>query len=234
MFAFIRYQLISYIRSFRFIAPITIFLAWVFITYAYKNIPIMSSYATTSVALYIVMTWIGMNVFSLEDESEKHILFINLGGKQKYFLGKWAVCFIFIFLLFLFSHFYPILTDSFREEVSPAHHMLSFYCHVFLGLFGVFIGSLFSATRFSRTRHAWLMTALVIVFTIAEPAIIKSMPYLQWGFVIFPPVTKVISPFYAGDNILLGSEFWLDLTWVIAYGLISFIVARFLFLKYER
>lgn len=234
MAAFIRYQLLSYIRSFRFIAPVTIFLAWVFITYAYKNIPIMSSYATTSIALYMIMTWIGMTVFSLEDDSEKHILFLNLGGKQKYFLGKWAVCIIFMFLLFLFAHFYPILTNSFNGEVLPLHHMLSFYCHIILGLFGVFIGSLFSATRFSKTRHVWLLSALVIVFTLAEPSIIEKMPYLKWGYWIFPSVTKVISPYYAGDNILLDSEFWVDFAWVIAYICVSFFVVRLLFLKYEQ
>lgn len=234
MSAYIRYQLLSYIRSFRFIAPTTIFLAWVFITYAYKNVPIMSSYATTSVALYIVMTWIAMNVFSLEEESEKHILIVNLSGKQRYFSGKWIVCLIFIILLSLFSHFYPIMTESFKAEVRPVHHLLSFYCHIILGLLGVFIGALFSATRISKTRHVWLLSALVIVITLAQPSIIESMPYLKWGFLIFPPVTKVISPFYAGDDIFLGFEFWLDFAWVIAYASVSFLIVRFLFLKYER
>lgn len=234
MSAFVRYEIISYIRSFRFIAPTTFFLVWVFITYAYKNIPILSSYATTSIALYIMMTWMAMNIFSLEDVSEKHILYVNLGGKQKYFFGKLIVCFIFIILSTVYSHLFPILTKSFKGEVQFLHHALSLYSHVVLGLFGVMIGTFFSSTRVASTRNAWLLSALTIVLTIGHESIIESMPYLRWPFMILPPVTKVISPLSSGDQIFLGMDFWLDFSWVIAYACGGFAAVVLLFLKFER
>lgn len=234
MLAFIRYQLISYIRSFRFIAPTTIFLAWVFITYAYKNIPILSSYATTSLALYIIMTWIAMNVLSLEDESEKHILYVNLGGKRKYFSGKLIVCFIFITILTLYSHLFPILTNSFRGEVHSLHHFLSLYSHIILGIFGVTVGAFFAATKISSTRNAWLLSALIIVITIGYESILESMTYLKWLFVILPPVIPVISDLSMGDDILLKNNFWLHFSWAITYACGSITTVALLFLKFER
>ncbi|KAA9023974.1 hypothetical protein [Niallia endozanthoxylica] len=76
---FVIYQLIGFIRSLKFIPPTVFFLTWIFILYAYNNAPILSSYGVSSIALYLVMTWITMTIFTLEADSEKHILFSQLG-----------------------------------------------------------------------------------------------------------------------------------------------------------
>ena len=87
----------NYIRSLRMIPPITIFCVWIIVLYIYKGVPILSSYAVTSITVYLIMTWLTMTVFSIEEESEKHILFVHLGNKKLYLWGKWATCFVFLF-----------------------------------------------------------------------------------------------------------------------------------------
>ncbi|WP_458413733.1 hypothetical protein ACNQFZ_02200 [Schinkia sp. CFF1] len=175
-----------------------------------------------------------MNVFSLEDESEKHILYVNLGGKRRYFSGKFIVCFIFIIGLTLFSHLYPIVTDSFRGEVQLLHHFLSLYSHIVLGILGAILGAFFSSTYISGTRNAWLLAALVIVLSIGYESIVESMPYLKWLFVILPPVTSVISDLSTGDDILLGTSFWISFSWIMVYAVAGFAIVSMLFLKFER
>ena len=92
VWGFIRYQFSSYLRSLTFIPPLTSFIGWIILFYTYSGVPIMSSYAVTCISLYLVMTWVAMNVFALELESEKNLLFVQLPSKRDYLWGKWIVC----------------------------------------------------------------------------------------------------------------------------------------------
>lgn len=234
MTSFIKYQLLNYVRSLRFIPASTLFLCWIFISYAYNNNPILSSYAVSSISLYLIMTWITMTLFTLEQESEKHMLFTHLGNKQAYLVGKWAACLCFAIPLFLFAEFYPILTGNFEEAMSGTYYVISFYSHFILGLFGILVGTIFSATRFAMKRYAWLSAMLVLMISLASEKIEDSFQLLKWPLLLFPPVLRITSYLEGGAKTFLSSEFWLDTSFVIVYGVLGFTAATLLFLRTER
>lgn len=234
MAVFIRYQLKSYFRSLKVIPPITVYLAWVFILYAYKYVPILSSYAVSSIALYLTMSWIAMTIFTLEEESEKHILFANLGSKQSYLLGKWITCGVIWLPLFLFAQFYPIIAGNFKDSVSEIHYGLSFYSHFLLGVFGVMVGTLFSATRFATKKYAWLSAVLVLVISLANESLVEFAVWLKAALWIFPPVISVISYLSDGDTLVLGGDFWWNLGLVVGYALVGGALLIWLYMRKER
>ncbi|MFB6465392.1 hypothetical protein ACE38V_01095 [Cytobacillus sp. Hz8] len=234
MAVFIRYQLKSYIRSLKFIPPVTVFLGWVFILYAYKNVPILSSYAVSSIALYLTMAWIAMTIFTLEEESEKHILFLQLGSKRLFFVGKWLACFIVAFPLFLFAEFYSIVMRNFHGSLSGIHYGLSIYSHWMLAIFGIMVGTLFSATRFALKKYAWLGAVLVLVISLAYESLAEFGVWAKVVLWVFPPVLFVISYLSGGDTVSLGGHFWWDQAIVVGYGLIGGVLLVWLFLRKER
>lgn len=234
MRAFIKYQLKSYLRSLKIIPPVTIFLAWVFILYAYKNVEILSSYAVSSIALYLTMAWVAMTIFSLEEESEKHILYANLGTKLKYLVGKWITCTIIWLPLFLFAEFYPIIMGNFKGSLSGVHYGLSLNSHLILGLFGMLVGTLFSATRFATKKYAWLSAVLVLVISLAYESLVELTVWMKAVLWVFPPVISVISHLSIGDVVDVGHEFWLNQALVVGYGLMGGMLLIWLYLRKER
>ncbi len=234
MIGFIKYQLLSYIRSYRFIAPVASYIAWVILTYTYSGVPILSSYATTSLALFIIMTWVSMTVFSLEEISEKHILYTKLKRKQTYIRGKIVICMIITFCLFLFGLLYPLVMQSFAREMNSTHYGLSFYSHVSLGGFGVLVGAFISIPHLSASRYSWLLSALVVTVSIAHNGIVDRIPSLKWVLLIFPPVTNILTYLNAGDQLTIGGAFWFSVLGVLTYLLVSFIVIEKLFVKLEK
>ena len=172
MSAFIRYQLISFVRSLKFIPPFVIFFVWVFILYAYKNVPILSSYAASSIAMYLIMTWITMSVFTLEEESEKHILISHLKRKAGYLFGKWLTILVVMIPLLLFAIFFPIITESFRGNMSVRLYAYAFYSHLIFMAFGILVGTLFSATKLATKKYAWLSSVFIIVVSLSSKSII--------------------------------------------------------------
>lgn len=230
MRAFLPYQFISYIRSFKYIPPFTALGAWIIVFYSYSGVPVLSSYAVTSLALYMTMAWISMSIFSLEEETERHLLFVQLGRKGSYFLGKWVVCVSIAAGLGGFTIGYPIVMQSFKEAVQPFYLALSIYSHFTLALFGILLGFIFSNWPSITKRLSWLSVMLIIAVSIAAEGMIEKMDLLRWVLVVVPPVTKVIR--YLADNTMqIGLSFWLDSIWVLTYLSIGSAISYYMFRK---
>ncbi|NMD71000.1 hypothetical protein HHO41_11905 [Bacillus sp. DNRA2] len=234
MSAFIRYQLTSFIRSLKFIPPTTLFLAWVFILYAYNNAPILSSYGVSSIGLYITMTWMTMALFSLEEDSEKHMLFFQLGRKLNFLIGKWLSLLIVMIPLIIYGMLYPIIGNLFKGELTLNVIGLSIFSHLVFQAFGILVGTLFSSTNFSIKKYAWITAVLVIVVSLASTAMIERLPILKWVLWLFPPVFKIINHMEGEDMIVLLDSLGFDILWVVCYITLGIILTIFLFRKKEQ
>lgn len=230
---FIRYQFSSYIRSLTFIPPLTIFIGWIILFYTYSGVPIMSSYAVTCISLYLVMTWVAMNVFALEGESEKNLLFVQLPSKKDYLLGKWIVCFIIASILGFIAIVYPLLINSFKETPQFVHISLAVYGHLFFAAFGIIVGSFFSNIKVESKRFAWLSVMLVIAISIAQEGIIEKSNIFKWLLLPFPPVSQILLHF-TDEALSIGKNFWMDAAWVVFYSFIYLLLITRLFYRKER
>ena len=234
MSAFVRYQLTSLIQSLKFIPPVVIFLAWIFILYAYRGVPILSSYAVSSISIYLIITWITMSIFTLDEESEKHILISHLGKKLSYLFGKWLTILVVTIPLLLFAIFFPIITKSFNGNMSIKLYAFAFYSHFVFVIFGILVGTLFSATKLATKKYAWLSAALIIVVSLASKSIIERAMFFKWILWIFPPVFKVIGNTGDEDQVLINTPIIIDGVFVAVYLIIGAAMLVSLFLKNER
>ncbi|PLS16041.1 hypothetical protein CVD28_18490 [Bacillus sp. M6-12] len=189
MKAFISYQLKNYIRSLTFIPPAAAFIIWVAILYAYKNVPILSSYGSSALVLYLIMAWITMGIFKLETETEKHLLLLHLKKKDRYLYGKWISSAIIIVPLFLLAHFLPIITVSYRGTLELEHHGLSLFSHLFMGLLGILAGSLFMGTKLAREKYVWPLAILFLSVSLAYEQLHEKLPAVfGWLLWALPPI----------------------------------------------
>ncbi|MDW0116812.1 hypothetical protein QTL97_07700 [Sporosarcina thermotolerans] len=233
VWGFIRYQFGSYLRSLTFIPPLTLFIGWIIVFYTYSGVPIMSSYAVTCISLYLVMTWVAMNVFALEGESEKNLLFVQLPNKRDYLWGKWVVCFLVASILGLIAIAYPMLISSFKGTVRLVHIGAAIYGHLFFAVFGIIVGSFFSNIKMESKKFAWLSAMLVIAVSIAYEGIVEKVYIFKWILLPFPPVSQFLMHF-TDDALLIDKNFWLDAAWVVCYSFIYFLVITRMFYRKER
>ena len=233
MVAFVRYQFISYIQSLRFIPPVVIFFTWVFILYSYKNVPILSSYGVSSIAMYFILTWITMSIFSLDEESEKHILMFHIRKKISYLLGKWLTILVLAIPLLLFAIFFPIVAESFKGDMSLNLYIFAFYSHLVFLVFGILVGTLFSATKLATKKYAFLSSVFIIVVSLASESIIEMVTLFKWILWIVPPVFKVIGYMEGQDQLKLSKTLLFDSVFVVVYLIIGAVVLVPLYFKKE-
>ena len=232
MHGFLEYQFKSYIRSFKIIPPAATFLIWIVVLYHYSGVEILSSYAVTSIALYLVTTWVSMNLFSMEEEAERNMLFVQI-GKIRFLLGKWIIGMLIAIVFMMLAIFYPILFGSFKEAVQPIHFGLSIFVHLLMAAFGILVGSFSSITSFIPKRYTWLSAVLVIAITLSYDGIVEKLSLIKWLLLLFPPVVNVISFFETDDLIHFGNEFWIISLFALLYSAIAFNVLMKLFLRKE-
>ena len=95
-----------------------IFVIWIFLQYLYNEQPILSSYASSCLGLFIITCWLTLNILNLESLNEKYLLFIQLESKLKYLIAKWLFIFLINCVLIVFSIIYPLLLGSFKNQIS--------------------------------------------------------------------------------------------------------------------
>jgi len=95
-----------------------------------------------------------MTIFTLEEESEKHILMTQLGRKIKFLVGKWMACLVFMVPLLLFAFFFPIVTDSFKGNLSIESSVFAIYSHIAFSVFDIILGTLFTAAIVAMKKYA--------------------------------------------------------------------------------
>ncbi|WP_052343681.1 hypothetical protein [Bacillus massiliigorillae] len=234
MKSFVIYQLKNYIRSLIFIPPVVLYICWVGILYAYSTLDVLNSYANSAVVLYVILTWISMNIFRLEEETEKHILLVHLRQKEYFLYGKWITCIVMMIPLVLTAHFYPILTNSFQAELISSDHILSIYSHVGLGVLGVITGSFFGGTNITRTRYVWLLSALTVTASFAHSQIVELLPNgFSWLLWVLPPLRFFYEPLQTSGG-GLPSGFLAAFSMAMFYILIASVIVLKMFMRKEK
>lgn len=235
MKSFVMYQLKNYIRSLMFIPPVALYISWIGILYAYSNMDILGSCANSAVGLYLIMTWISMNVSRLEEAAEKHILIVHLRQKEHFLYGKWLTCLVMMIPLIIFAHFYPIISNSFTVSLTTPDHILSLYCHVGLGILGILTGSFFAVTKITETRYVWLLCALTVTTSLAYSQISELLPkgiaIVLW---VLPPLRFLYEPLKESGANGLPVGFLASCSLAIFYMLLAGIVILKMFMKNER
>ncbi|KRG12049.1 hypothetical protein [Lederbergia galactosidilytica] len=228
------YQSLSYLRSLKWIPPVVLYFIWVFIFYTYRGVPILSSYGVTSTVLLFISTWMTMGIFSIDNETEKQLLFVQLSSKLRYIYGKWCVCFFLATSLIIFSIFYPILIQAFNSPMKLNHYSFSLYGHCYFVLTGIFVGSLFSVTALAEKRYSWLGAMLVNIISITSEGMIEKFTSLKWPLFLFPPIGKLLEYFQSEDEIVLKNDVVLLIFGGVVYISLGFLLIIKLFLQKER
>lgn len=168
-------QLQSFSRSYRWVAPYVSFLAMLGIVYAYRGLPVLSSYAVTSVIVYVFAVWLTMLVWTMEQTSERHIVQTHVASKRTYWYGKGAASFLVVCPLIALALVVPLLAGNFRET-GPLHwYALASTSHVVLAWCGVVVGTACYGTGLATKKYTALVALGLIVYSLSFDVLIRNV-----------------------------------------------------------
>ncbi|KAA9023973.1 hypothetical protein [Niallia endozanthoxylica] len=112
--------------------------------------------------------------------------------------------------------------------------IFAIYSHIAFSVFGIILGTLFTATIVAMKKYAWLSAMFVLVLSLVAKALIESFPLFKTVDWILPPVYKIIEHMLDGEIIMLKETLLFDISFVMIYIIAATGITMFLFKKKER
>ncbi|MBY0207123.1 MULTISPECIES: hypothetical protein [Paenibacillus] len=186
-----------YQRSYRYVAPLTLYLIAVFFLYGVVPNPVMDSYAITSTFLFFVSAWFCYGFIDIEDETQQIITFLHSRKLTLLYALKLLYIWLFTLPISTFAIIYPIIFDKFDYTPSFQQALIAFSCHQLSALLGISIAVWFNQKLFRTTRLSFFGLCTILSISLGGQGIIdQTTPIISW---IIPPY-RIILFILSDDN----------------------------------
>ena len=215
------YQFVTYIRSHKYIPPVSVFIMLLVINYTYVPNPIMDSYSFTSILLFFVIGWVTISLFHSEDEGQKQITIIHAKNIREYYLALVINCTLVAFFLSVVAVAYPIIFQAFTPGLHPVHIVKGFLAHFSLTFLSIALSIFFTRELVKNHINSWwgVISILIgsLVSAILTEANIKNLTVLYW---ILPPLHYSFKIMSVDDHIIsISTEVYGYFVWIFIYSM---------------
>ncbi|SET86818.1 hypothetical protein [Paenibacillus sp. NFR01] len=186
----LRYYHRYYLRSYRFAAPLTVCLGFIFFLYGIVPNPVMDSYAVTATLMFLIAAWLCFGFIDLEDETQQILTFLHSGKIMRLYALKLLYLWMFSLPLSVFAIVYPIIFDKFDHAPTVAQVLTAFLCHQIAVWLGIAVAAWFNRRLFRSGMVAFLVLCLVLTAALGGQGIVnRTSPALGW---LIPPFRMVL------------------------------------------
>jgi len=221
MMSLLHYQLINYIRTYKYIPPFFIFILCMVVNYAFVPNPILDSYSFTSTLLFLLMGWFTVTIFHGEDEGQKVITILHSKGEKAYFRGLYSICMIIGFCLSCVAVVYPALIDAFGEQPRALHIVLGFLAHFSLSILGIALSSLFTRELVKNRQNSWWGVLSILIISLAIASLKNVILQIQGLIWLLPPVYLSLEMMSSNDSIqTIPAVFYWQFIWIFIYSIL--------------
>ena len=167
------------IRSYKFIAPYSVFVLIVVILYYYAGQSALSSFGTTSMLLLFISIWLNLITFDLESVEELQLLLTQL-GRSLYLTSKLIFNFLMTVPLIIFAIIYPLISLIFEHLPSFTEILIGIHAHIIISITAIILTALFKYSNFLSKKYSWLLLILTSLLAILKSNIIKEISTFKY------------------------------------------------------
>ncbi|MBP2654337.1 MAG: hypothetical protein H6Q73_1906 [Firmicutes bacterium] len=183
------YMLQYYVRSYRYVSVLVVFIICTALIYSYKPISLGSNYSLTCTLMFLVSAWLAAGFIEVEAITQQQLTILYAKSENRYYMAKILLVWLLSFILSSIIIVYPVIFDFFVRPISGPELVGVFLAHGATGLLGIAVAVLFEARLISNRRTAILALVALLTVSAAGIILIKEYPfatYLSW---ILPPVS---------------------------------------------
>lgn len=193
MIAAFRYFGKDYLLSYRYFAPLLVYLFSLVFIYSVVPNPVMPSYSFTSSLLFAVSAWLAFGYVDLEHETQQMLTSIHMRSLKNYYFYKMIPIVILIVVLSFIDVIYPIVFDKFNRTPTLSEMVIALLCHIVLSLLGMSAGFLFTKKFFPKWYVALGGLFVFIAISFAGQGITQLLsPSLQFLAWLLPPMFRTM------------------------------------------
>ena len=219
------YFFTTYIRTHRYVPPVTLFIMMLIINYTYIPNPIMDSYSFTSLLLFFIMGWVTITIVHAEDEGQKQITLIHSKNKRNYYFALIINCIVVGFILSIVAVAYPLVINAFTPELHVIHILFGFLAHFSIATLSIALSIFFTRELVKTNINSWWGVVSILVFTLVLPIVKEKFFNIELINWFIPPLRFSLEIMSVGDDITSISKlaYW-QFGWIFIYSAILMVI----------
>lgn len=221
----IHYFFATYIRSHRYVPPVSLFIMMLIINYTYVPNPIMDSYSFTALLLFFIMGWVTITIVHAEDEGQKQITLMHTKNKRNYYYALIINCMVVGLFLSMIAVAYPLMMNAFTSELHLIHIVCGFLAHFSLATLSMALSIFFTRELVKSNINSWWGVISILVITLvlagAKGDILK-IKLINW---LVPPLRRSFEIMGVGDDISsIPPQVYGQFGWIFIYSVILMMI----------
>ena len=207
----VAYKLHRYFVSSKPVFPIIFIISSIGILYSVKPMDVTSGFIISGVLQFCLMVFVTLNIGGSEIIVEEQILFLREKRVIDYFitreLSMVVICAIYSLLIDLGPVYVNIANHFgfFLRELTFYDVVIGYILILGSGLAGIAIGDVLNSRIMGNRKLSLVMTALIVVMTIANEGIQQQVKHLEILNYLLPPV-MIPAKVFTGVDVIDGGR----------------------------
>lgn len=184
----VNYILKYYIKKYRYVAPIILFVIFLRINYSQYPMGVWNNYSFTCLVVFIFSIWISYGFFEFEDKTQQYLAILHSKSEIRFYMSKIAANLIFLIPLDVIVVLLPVISKLFDRRITIGELVAALALHLLSSLIAISVTSIVLSGIIKDKSYCIMILFSLIVLTAAKTGIISSMPYFSFLKWILPPV----------------------------------------------
>lgn len=193
----IKYHCQQYFKTNKFVMPFTALIIVLYTLYSSKPVGVVPSMVSCCIAVFLISSWTGVTVCSLEDPVSEQVIILRIKSHRKYYLSHTLFLLSLSTLAALISVSVPVLLNIINKgELFERTLMVSdILCGFLLLTLSAFMGCCLGETAHPRIikdrKAAVLLVFLIDIISMIKTSLLAGFPMSKIILWAFPPITRL-------------------------------------------
>lgn len=193
----IKYHCQQYFKTNKFVMPFTALIIVLYTLYSSKPVGVVPSMVSCCIAVFLISSWTGVTVCSLEDPVSEQVIILRIKSHRKYYLSHTLFLLSLSTLAALISVSVPVLLNIINKgELFERTLMVSdILCGFLLLTLSAFMGCCLGESAHPRIikdrKAAVLLVFLIDIISMIKTSLLAGFPMSKIILWAFPPITRL-------------------------------------------
>lgn len=197
----LKYHFSLTMKSSKMMMPFLSWIIYMAVSYTILPLGVVSSIVLSSIFLFYIMTWFGINYYDIEDSVAEQIIVLKTKSHFKAYISNIIFLFCSGIVMSILGMAIPLILNiihqfkMYTRPITMYDIIIGFLFHIMVSILAVSFSSLFHP-RLIKNRKIALLTAFTIaIISLVKVSIIDNYPITKFILWILPPVSDYAALF---------------------------------------
>lgn len=197
----IRYHMLQYSKTNKWILPGLVLLSILSLMYSVKPVGLTDSISLSATILFFLMVWIGYGCNIMEDPVSEQIMILRVQSERKYYISQLLFVSEIGVTVSLITLIFPLVqyglngSTMFDRTIGYDDICCWIIVMVLYAVTGGMMGAMTHERVMKSSQFAIMTISLLVILTIARGGIVHQLPAMKAVLWIVPPVLEATSWF---------------------------------------